>query len=442
MATKTTGYKRRDSVPPFHLSSSSRFSKKYIVGLTKGRSQNPSSHIKTPSSKSTMVSTTAKPGHKSSHKRTLSEDAKDPRPQKIAKLDDLQFDEGFGAGKNDESSYWKRRKISPWALRSKKRRCFADKVKINRSLMPPSARKGLANLTGALCYRSSLIQVLLHQPKLVSWLEKFHQPHQCTAEVPGRCVTCALHQFSKVYWNGSKQELSEAYRRMHDLFRILGWSADVASGQADPDEQAGWLFNQIRAELPTSMSSYFDAIHRSVTSSVIECRKCGHKSSNETHERSFSIPIQPVIRGGAVADYLKQYLIEVIEDYRCEKCGDKGPKTRRHEIGHGPDVLAIHLKRFNWDGRKISRVVPINKILDLNSHRAATNDDNLKYELTGIIKHSGSTGGGHYISVAKGLDGSWNEFDDQRRSTIDLETARGQKGTSFTPYILYYQRIL
>jgi len=38
---------------------------------------------------------------------------------------------------------------------------------------------GLPNLTGALCYRHSLLQALIHTPKFVRWLNEHHKPQQC-----------------------------------------------------------------------------------------------------------------------------------------------------------------------------------------------------------------------------------------------------------------------
>lgn len=38
---------------------------------------------------------------------------------------------------------------------------------------------GFKNLTGALCYRNSLLQSLLHIPKFINWLRKSHKRGEC-----------------------------------------------------------------------------------------------------------------------------------------------------------------------------------------------------------------------------------------------------------------------
>ena len=43
----------------------------------------------------------------------------------------------------------------------------------------PGDGKGFQNFTGALCYRHSLFQALLHTPKFVHWLRDYHKPEDC-----------------------------------------------------------------------------------------------------------------------------------------------------------------------------------------------------------------------------------------------------------------------
>ena len=49
---------------------------------------------------------------------------------------------------------------------------------------------------GMLCYRNSVIQALLHTPKLVNWLVHFH--NRCDIRF---CVACKLKELSLNYWN-------------------------------------------------------------------------------------------------------------------------------------------------------------------------------------------------------------------------------------------------
>lgn len=220
----------------------------------------------------------------------------------------------------------------------------------------------------------------------------------------------------------------------------MGWRAGSASGQGDPDEHSNWIFGAIRSALPSSVFSSFEALMHLGTISVIRCPKCGHESRTTGGEdRGISLPITPRIANGSVDQYLQKYLVEVIEDYSCESCKDKASKKKRVLlISHAPDILAVQLKRFDYNGTKDSSYVGINTSFDLGRFRDPDNHGRLCYELSAVIKHAGTSGFGHYTCSAKGPDGNWYNFNDRSISKSSAAEATG-KGP-FTPYILYYQR--
>ena len=133
---------------------------------------------------------------------------------------------------------------------------------------------------------------------------------------------------------------------------------------------------------------------------------------------------------------------EVVEDYKCEKCEDRGVKSRALLIGHGPDILTVQLKRFDWDGNKIATAVRIPTTLSLDNYRDVGNDCRLLYELAAVIKHAGSGGFGHYICDVRAGDGEWYCFDDDKKSNSSVVEAASSSNLGFTPYILYFRRKL
>jgi hypothetical protein len=120
--------------------------------------------------------------------------------------------------------------------------------------MPAIAQKGMSNFTGAICYRLSLLQVLLHQTPFVHWILEYHRSENCVSDSTHSCVTCVLRLLILEYWRGSEDPSGtlRVLRVMNDLFKALGWASDVRSGHADPEEQATWLFNILLSELPSS----------------------------------------------------------------------------------------------------------------------------------------------------------------------------------------------
>src|ERR1700709_2100076 len=106
-----------------------------------------------------------------------------------------------------------------------------------------------------------------------------------------------------------------------------------------------------------------------VTTSAIRC-KCGHESRTEGHpDRILPVPIIPKIRKGTLLGYLQKYMVEVINDYRCEKCMDMSQKRRVQLITHAPDILAVQLKRFDWQGNKDTSPIIIDTTLNLDKYR-------------------------------------------------------------------------
>jgi hypothetical protein len=125
------------------------------------------------------------------------------------------------------------------------------------SVMAPSAQKGMKNWTYFMCYRLSLFQALMHNVLIVQLFLDFHRPEACVSDA-GKCVACSLRLLILEYWTGSRNlnGTLKVLRGMDGLFRLFGWGTDAASsGQADPEEQMGWLFGVLRSELPSSYVS-------------------------------------------------------------------------------------------------------------------------------------------------------------------------------------------
>ena len=89
---------------------------------------------------------------------------------------------------------------------------------------------------------------------------------------PESCVSCSIRRLTLEYWSAARSSaaLTKVLQAMQALFRTckyffsssavhilkqnssVGWKPDVASGHADPDEQATWIFNMMSRELPSS----------------------------------------------------------------------------------------------------------------------------------------------------------------------------------------------
>jgi len=130
--------------------------------------------------------------------------------------------------------------------------------------------------------------------------------------------------------------------------------------------------------------------------------------------------------------YLKDELLE----------GENGiinPETNQYEditkktvVCKFPEILIVDLQRFKLTShlKKKQNMIHYAEILDLTKY------DSYKYQLYGIINHSGSVYGGHYTCFIKNQNKKWYHYND----TIVKECAI-KEICSPRAYCLFYRRI-
>ena len=95
-----------------------------------------------------------------------------------------------------------------------------------------------------MCYRNSMVQALMHTPKLVNWLE-YHHPI-CAQD--NRCTACALKKLSLQYWHASSTA-EDVNRMMNSLESNLRKTSAFATWswrrQQDANEYYLHLINSI-----------------------------------------------------------------------------------------------------------------------------------------------------------------------------------------------------
>ena len=126
---------------------------------------------------------------------------------------------------------------------------------------------------------------------------------------------------------------------------------------------------------------------------------------------------------------------EELNDIYCEQCKKKTLFTKILEIERLPKYLVLVFKRFKFTAmytKKIDKVINFPKE-DLDLQNYTSQNKNIgKYNLFGIINHSGSLDSGHYYSIFNN-NGVWNKYDDAyvNENDNDLETSK--------VYILVYK---
>ncbi|XP_046391897.1 probable ubiquitin carboxyl-terminal hydrolase FAF-X isoform X3 [Ischnura elegans] len=188
------------------------------------------------------------------------------------------------------------------------------------------------------------------------------------------------------------------------------------------------------------------------------CKGCPHRYSKE---EPFSVISVDIRNHSNLLDSLEQYvkgeLLEGADAYHCEKCNKKVVTVKRLCVKKLPPVLAIQLKRFEYDfervcAMKFNDYFEFPRDLDMNPYTVAglaklegedidrdyeTTKPEVctRYQLSGIVVHSGQASGGHYYSyiLHRHTDGTckWYKFDDNEVSECKMEDEEEMKTQCF-----------
>lgn len=130
--------------------------------------------------------------------------------------------------------------------------------------------------------------------------------------------------------------------------------------------------------------------------------------------------------------------------WRCPVCKEEKQATKKIELWSTPDILIVHLKRFessrSFSGKIDATIEFPIESLDLQSHIASENDEvdsELVYDLFAVDNHYGGIGGGHYTAYVKNfVDSSWYYFNDSSVRPI----ADPRDSVTGSAYLLFYRR--
>jgi ubiquitin carboxyl-terminal hydrolase 36/42 len=165
----------------------------------------------------------------------------------------------------------------------------------------------------------------------------------------------------------------------------------------------------------------------------------------------------------ALRNYTEEERLEGDNAYRCERCDDLCPATKRVTVHEAPAILVFHLKRFDYYGGKIISPVDFSERLTLGGHMSEDAEEaGPAYRLYAMVTHSGgSVSSGHYYTfvrkpTAPSFDGSrrnspavanfygatTNATDDEWYLCDDSSVRRVSRADVFDAeaYVLFYQR--
>jgi ubiquitin C-terminal hydrolase/tetratricopeptide (TPR) repeat protein len=246
----------------------------------------------------------------------------------------------------------------------------------------------------------------------VGLLETSGKP-KCIFPTTSGSLSCILPQSCEELIFFLPEATSESF-----LFLSIDWKADIGNS-----------LNFIECENHTSFDSGIKKFH--------ERSKIGHHLTLDDCFENFT----------------HSERLDEENRWYCSKCKDHVRAEKTMSLWRLPNVLVVHLKRFEFKHslrrEKLETFIefPLED-LDMTKYCAAdTKEDFVKsnilssYDLFGVVNHYGRLGFGHYNAYARrwnedGIESDWILFDDSSvRSGVTTEDI-----VSNSAYILFYRR--
>ncbi|XP_052214421.1 probable ubiquitin carboxyl-terminal hydrolase FAF-X [Dreissena polymorpha] len=186
------------------------------------------------------------------------------------------------------------------------------------------------------------------------------------------------------------------------------------------------------------------------------CKDCPHRYQREEPFTSLNVDIRNHHNlRESLEQYVKGDLLEGANAYHCDKCNKKVDTVKRLVIRKLPKVLAIQLKRFDYDWERESAIkfndyFAFPREFDMEPYTTQglakiegeiidTDCDekgqSSRYKLIGVVVHSGQASGGHYYSYIlhrpTDSDAKWYKFDDGDVSECKMDDDEEMKNQCF-----------
>ena len=341
---------------------------------------------------------------------------------------------------------------------------------------------------GVLCYRNSVISLLLNCEPLLGWLVNVHEP--ACGNIYQSCLACALANIAPLYWEHDTQpKCQELEVRIQNFWaqakldhgpikNPTKWPTgdSLAEIQEDADEFLTWLLQVWRTDsttylyVPAHLVEYqaqltcnrdneadLDALFRFGVEARIKCGndQCRAERLGVMDDQTLvKLPLPKLAKTDktTLEALLAEHFDPQTREYKCQHCQKKSDATVYSTLREAPEILIIVLKRFEYNktmrgARKIVSIVQLPETLDLTpflAQSAIGAGENAVYTLKSVSSHAGALRSGHYEAWLNGPADAWFRVIDSKVTNISFDKVNanryGTKNKPMTPYILAYVR--
>jgi ubiquitin C-terminal hydrolase len=348
------------------------------------------------------------------------------------------------------------------------------------AIADPGTRRGLGNV-GNTCYLNSAIQALRFAKPFGDLFASDTWSRHAHPDRRGYELAAETASLVKALCKPEESGLSPMIRMIVPgkfVRAFISYAHDVNDeirfgAQADAAEAVGILLDGLHTQLSRevqmtvrgearsqatreyvksleSWSGFFNKEYSPLvqqfygqTQTRVICDRCGNISDRYEPWNMLKLPIPNADKFGAPAPTLQECLAanfatEKLEDYVCEKCGDRGAAHMEHHISRFPNYVILALKRFTNLGQKVRARIPYDDTnINLSEWIAWPTLQDTKdahYRVFATVEHMGSTRFGHYVMRARDK-GEWLIFDD---GAVHPSPIGGSAGPD--TYLLFLER--
>jgi ubiquitin C-terminal hydrolase len=342
--------------------------------------------------------------------------------------------------------------------------------------------QGMRN-PGTLCYRNSILQILLYNDLFMSFVNSYVEKHDNISGTMKHLKAISDYVATSPSEEDYKQFLDNIWKEMpyvkqnddgDDWFK-----SDNTKAQRDAEEFLSYLFNaeiyqaEQKPDPDVPLLLRLHEMFHINRSNHKMCAVCGTQdptllSNKPSHDTVMRVGIDKKPR--TLADLVAREFKGPAENWTCDTCRERKleppadrtspPAPAWSFLRRLPEVFIMQLKRFAdepvknrrgtiVDSKPVKNMVEvtIDEELDLGKHlnKRSTMQPwekvNTKYDLVAVVAHSGNLKGGHYITHVK-YRGKWYMLNNQYKydSSFDQAVEHGPSEGGFQPYLLVWQR--
>ena len=269
---------------------------------------------------------------------------------------------------------------------------MSDLLKFDQAAL--SLPAGLHNVSGMHCYWNATLQALLSCPQFIQTINRI-------CDLGKNNFITAMYGFL----NGklSNMELYNIYiKSLHLIGKPVEQLRELASNQQCAGETLTYIM-ELFEHVPDVIRLFE---HR--YTHELGCLNCKYIS----HTKTTSIMFELNPTTNLEKDIYET--VEIIQDYKCEKCKDVGNKPKRSRLTMLPELIVIIVKNYMWNehgGAKQMAQTTFPEFLEFKP---------LRYRAVAYIDHFGHLNAGHYTATGLRRDSQgnlgWFNFNDSSSS--------------------------